>query len=683
MSVLFSDGFEPDSDDVIIALMGMTGAGKSSFISLCSDKKPTIGHDLQSCTQSVDTFSFLHHGRRVFLVDTPGFDDSSRSDTEVLRELAAWLTATYARNIHLAGIIYLHRINQPRMQGSAKRNILFFKKLCGDDALQNVILATTMWDVVDETVGSAREEQLVGAPEFWGYMVAHGSTVYRHDNTRSSAMRIIDHFVEAETTMALDLQKEMVDQHKSLDGTAAAATVEAQLAVERARYTRELASLQTELAEARRQNDRSTAEAVCEIRAQYEADLEKLAAAQARMIINMEQLYAERCERFEKEWNEKRAARRPALMDYIGPATVSLTAQAQKLLAATGRFKHQWRSHTAATASTEDIIDDASTSISTSSVDSHRDEPPSQSQSQSHVAALSDDWTRMASAPGDVSVTIWNMSTSQSILTLSDFGGQITSMAWSHDHTWLAVVLEGTAVKVWDSETGASVCSFAGHPGWTSSVAWWQDETEDMPVVFETKGKTTKLWDMVKGRCMKTLRGTHLADFPFWSHDWTHFALVSKSHTVKIVDWMTDKYVSVLKGHAGEIRTVAWSHDQTLLASASDDHTVKIWDVATGQCMSTIETQADSISLAWSQDGTKLASGTCAGTVDVWDVSTGQCVSTFHGDSEAAISSVVWSSDGTKIVSAWQDPTWIISDGTTGQSVHVYKPSYERVSMIQ
>ncbi len=37
-------------DDVVIALMGMTGAGKSSFISLCSDQKPSIGHDLNSCT---------------------------------------------------------------------------------------------------------------------------------------------------------------------------------------------------------------------------------------------------------------------------------------------------------------------------------------------------------------------------------------------------------------------------------------------------------------------------------------------------------------------------------------------------------------------------------------------------------------------------------------------------------
>lgn len=40
--------FRPN--DLIIALMGMTGSGKSSFIKLCtSDKSINIGHDLESC----------------------------------------------------------------------------------------------------------------------------------------------------------------------------------------------------------------------------------------------------------------------------------------------------------------------------------------------------------------------------------------------------------------------------------------------------------------------------------------------------------------------------------------------------------------------------------------------------------------------------------------------------------
>lgn len=46
------------------------------------------------------------------------------------------------------------------MQGSAKKNLLMFKKLCGKDAMKNVILATTMWGKVSSEEGAQRETQL-------------------------------------------------------------------------------------------------------------------------------------------------------------------------------------------------------------------------------------------------------------------------------------------------------------------------------------------------------------------------------------------------------------------------------------------------------------------------------------------------------------------------------------------
>ena len=115
----------------------------------------------------------------VYLIDTPGFDDTNRSDTEVLKEIAVWLTASYSMSIKLHGIIHLHRITDLRMQGSAKRNLFLFKKLCGNEALKNVILATTMWEMVDEEDGHAREIELQDTPEFWGVMKEKGSQIVR------------------------------------------------------------------------------------------------------------------------------------------------------------------------------------------------------------------------------------------------------------------------------------------------------------------------------------------------------------------------------------------------------------------------------------------------------------------------------------------------------------------------
>lgn len=79
----FRDGYEPAEGDVFIAVLGVTGAGKSTFISKCTDKEVSIGHNLQACTQEVGVFLCKHRGVNVYLIDTPGFDDTDRSDTEV------------------------------------------------------------------------------------------------------------------------------------------------------------------------------------------------------------------------------------------------------------------------------------------------------------------------------------------------------------------------------------------------------------------------------------------------------------------------------------------------------------------------------------------------------------------------------------------------------------------------
>lgn len=40
-------GFRPT--DIFIPVMGVTGAGKSTFISLCTKESVPIGHELESC----------------------------------------------------------------------------------------------------------------------------------------------------------------------------------------------------------------------------------------------------------------------------------------------------------------------------------------------------------------------------------------------------------------------------------------------------------------------------------------------------------------------------------------------------------------------------------------------------------------------------------------------------------
>lgn len=92
--------------------MGTTGAGKSSvgsianfdehcsfqdqFVNAAAGVEVTpVGHFMQSCTQEIKVVACKDlDGRRVVLVDTPGFNDTQLPDATVFRMVAQWLKET-------------------------------------------------------------------------------------------------------------------------------------------------------------------------------------------------------------------------------------------------------------------------------------------------------------------------------------------------------------------------------------------------------------------------------------------------------------------------------------------------------------------------------------------------------------------------------------------------------------
>ncbi|KAI0443047.1 hypothetical protein F4803DRAFT_550466 [Xylaria telfairii] len=257
--------------------MGVTGSRKSSFISSCSEKDVKIGHDLNACTSTVTVYPYeLSPSRTAYLIDTPGFDDTNRSDAEVLGAIATWLGDSYKNKILLHGIIYLHQISDIRMHGSAKRNLLTFKELCGEKALGKVILATTMWDRVTEEEGARREKELQERPEFWGWMLSKGSSYYRLDATAGSKRRIVRLLADHDKPIATDIQKQLVDERRTLDETSAGREVQSELVREREKWEREREEIKRQVEEAIKQNDQEAREALEEGRERFAVMINKV-----------------------------------------------------------------------------------------------------------------------------------------------------------------------------------------------------------------------------------------------------------------------------------------------------------------------------------------------------------------------------------------------------------------------
>ena len=94
----------------------------------------------------------------------------------------------------LAGFIYVHEITQTRMFGAARENLETFKKICGDEALRNVVLGTTKWDQVKLEKGQQREQELENT--YWKEMIQQGSVIMRVHTDSSSAWEIVNRILE-------------------------------------------------------------------------------------------------------------------------------------------------------------------------------------------------------------------------------------------------------------------------------------------------------------------------------------------------------------------------------------------------------------------------------------------------------------------------------------------------------
>ena len=177
--------------------------------------------------------------KNIVLIDTPGFDDTTRSDMEILSMISHWLKTTYVvffvflsrtpsfghryeRDVKLSGLIYLHRITDNRMAGSPYKNLRMFGELCGDLAMNQVVLVTTMWERVVGPIGESREKELHSI--FWKSLREKGSEVdslkiASYQEAWKIINKVVNRHLQNKKTEAVLLQEELVDQKIKLSET--------------------------------------------------------------------------------------------------------------------------------------------------------------------------------------------------------------------------------------------------------------------------------------------------------------------------------------------------------------------------------------------------------------------------------------------------------------------------------
>ncbi|KAF2825993.1 hypothetical protein CC86DRAFT_243518, partial [Ophiobolus disseminans] len=280
-------------NDIVILVMGITGSGKTSFIQHFATHDLGVGHGLESKTNQIEVIPCEIEGSRIFLIDSPGFDDTHRSDTEILREVADWLNEAYRCAIQLTGIIYLHRIIDPRVGGSGMKNLRMFRMLCGNRGLASVALVTTMWNLCDEDTGAQRERQLTTQSDMWKSLLRHGSHTFRQDKSRASALSILSSLITAARPVTLEIQHEMGDLGLKLSETAAGREVQEDLEKMKLEHRDEMVAVKLEMQDAIRSKDAAWQQELQQHRTKLEKQMRDAKQQAAQLEASREKLRAD------------------------------------------------------------------------------------------------------------------------------------------------------------------------------------------------------------------------------------------------------------------------------------------------------------------------------------------------------------------------------------------------------
>jgi hypothetical protein len=188
------------------------------------------------------------------------------------------------------------------MAGSSITNLNMFKKLRGEDAYKHVVLATTMCDnLVGPKVSYGvedRERELLQRNDWWGLMHQRGSAVIRHRGDRPSALEIIDYLLSFRSLVKLQIQKQLVDEERSLEETDAGQEYGKELQKLKAQYGEQLVALERSHKQALIDQEAELAETLRAEREYVEERLDEASRAQQDLKAILEQLAQERAAKF-------------------------------------------------------------------------------------------------------------------------------------------------------------------------------------------------------------------------------------------------------------------------------------------------------------------------------------------------------------------------------------------------
>ncbi|MFQ4146142.1 eIF2A-related protein [Chlorogloeopsis sp. ULAP02] len=300
-------------------------------------------------------------------------------------------------------------------------------------------------------------------------------------------------------------------------------------------------------------------------------------------------------------------------------------------------------------------------------------------------AAFSPDGKTIATTHTDGYIRLWDVVSSQPLMTYQGHLGIVWGVVFSPDGRMLATGGEDRSVKIWDIKTGQCLKTLFGHSDGVRTVIYTQNGAK---LISSSTDSTIRIWDTSTGECIKVLQGhtsgvwaIALSPIPFIRGVGGILASGSDDNTIKLWDITTGCCIKILQGHTDWIRSIAFS-TQGLLASSSLDGTVRIWDVDKGRCVDILKGHTNGVyTICFIGDGNILASSSLDSTVRLWNVTTGECVRTLQGHTNAVYVNTV-NPQGTLLATGGDDFSLRLWDIASGECVRILKGRQNWLSSV-
>ena len=231
----------------------------------------------------------------------------------------------------------------------AGRNFKMFRELCGDSTLKNVVLVTNMWGEVTKEVGESREQELT--TNFFKPVLDKGAQLIRHHNTAQSAQNIIRSIMKNQP-IVLQIQQELVDEHRDIVDTSAGAVINKELNEQIRRHQAELKEVQEEMMKALEEKDEVTRREMEEETRKLQEQMSKMRTESESMASNyleekkkMEESMKQMQEQARKEREQAEAAYRQQMIDLnkrLEESANASAAERKALQERIGQLQHQW-----------------------------------------------------------------------------------------------------------------------------------------------------------------------------------------------------------------------------------------------------------------------------------------------------------------------------------------------------